>query len=146
MITAKLKQILIDSGCTLVLYEQDKLANLMTDQSKQYDLIGLVTQLNQLTLEVQANAIAEHYNPLVIELMQQVRLEDAADNNEVKLQYILDKCKEVIVRIIADAEFRHVVPLQVSKILETKYDANVIGWSMPLNLYYLHNETRIPCL
>jgi hypothetical protein len=146
MITAKLKQILIDSGCTLVLYEQDKLANLMTDQSKQYDLIGLVTQLNQLTLEVQANAIAEHYNPLVIELMQQVRLEDAADNNEIKLQFILDKCKEVIVRIIADGEFRHVVPLQVLKILETKYDANVIGWSMPLNLYYLHNETRIPCL
>jgi hypothetical protein len=27
MITAKLKQILTDSGCTLVLYEQDKLAN-----------------------------------------------------------------------------------------------------------------------
>ena len=93
MITATLKTILTASGCTLVLYEQAQLANLYTDQSDQNDIIGLVTQLDSLVLEVKANAIAEHYNPLYIEISQQVKLEDAADNNEVKLQALMDICK-----------------------------------------------------
>jgi hypothetical protein len=146
MITAKLKQILTDSGCTFVLYESDKIANLFTDQAKQYEVIGLILQINELDLEVKANAIHEHYNPLYIEILQQVRLEDQADNNETKLQMLLDKCKEVILRIINDAEFKTILPVHPSKVLETKYDANVIGWSMPFNLYYLKNENKNPCL
>jgi len=146
MITVKLKTILTDSGCTFVLYEQDKLANLYVDRAHPIDVIGLIVQQNDVTLEVKANAIAEHYNPLYIEILQQVRLEDKAENNEVQFQELLDICKEVIVRIIADAEFRHLDAFTATKILESKYDANVIGWSMPLNLYYLHNETREPCL
>lgn len=146
MITAKLKQILTDSGCTLVLYEQDKLANLKTDQSKQYNIIGLILQLNTIRLEIKANAIPERYPNLIIEVMQQVRLEDDADNNEVQFQELLDRCKEIIVRLIHDAEFKTIQPIELTKILESKYDANVIGWSMPLDLYYLHNENRDPCL
>jgi len=146
MITSILKQILTDSGCTLVLYEQDKLANLYADQSNQLDIIGLVTQLNSMVLEVKANAIMEHYNPLYIEVSQQVRLEDAADNNEVKLQALLETCKQIIVRIIATATFKTVKSIPIEKILETKYDANVIGWIMNFDLTYLGNETREPCL
>jgi hypothetical protein len=146
MITAKLKTILTSSGCTLVIYEQDKLANLYTDQSNQIDIVGVIMQVNDLTLEVKANAILEHYNPLTIDVIRQVRLEDAADNNEVRLQELLDICKEIIVRLIADAEFKTLLPVTVLKVLETKYDANVIGWSMPLNLTYLKNENRNPCL
>jgi hypothetical protein len=146
MITAKLKTILTSSGCTLVIYEQDKLANLYTDQSNQIDIVGVIMQVNDLTLEVKANAILEHYNPLTIDVISQVRLEDAADNNEVRLQELLDICKEIIVRLIADAEFKTLLPVTVLKVLETKYDANVIGWSMPLNLTYLKNENRNPCL
>jgi hypothetical protein len=146
MITAKLKTILTASGCTLVIYEQDKLANLYTDQSNQFDIVGVIMQLNEVTLEVKANAILEHYNPLTIDVISQVRLEDAADNNEVRLQELLDICKEIIVRLIADAEFKTLLPVTVLKVLETKYDANVIGWSMPLNLTYLKNENRNPCL
>jgi len=146
MITVKLKTILTDSGCTFVLYEQAQLANLYVDRAHPIDIVGLILQQNDVTLEVKANAIAEHYNPLYIEILQQVRLEDKAENNEVQFQELLDICKEVIVRIIADAEFRHLDAFMATKILETKYDANVIGWSMPLNLYYLHNETREPCL
>ena len=146
MVTAKLKTILTASGCTLVLYEQDRLANFYTDQSNQNDIIGLITQLNSMTLEVRANAIHEHYAPLYIEVSQQVKLEDAADNNEIKLQALLNICKQIIVRIIADAEFKSLKPVPVEKILETKYDANVIGWVMTLDLYYLLNEIREPCL
>jgi hypothetical protein len=146
MVTDKLKAILTASGCTLVLYESDKLANILTDQSDQDDVIGLILQINEVDLEVKANAIPEHYNPLVIEILQQVNLEDTADNNEVRLQALLNMCKEIIVRIIADAEFKTITPMHLTKIQETKYDANVIGWSMPFDLYYLHNEIREPCL
>jgi len=146
MVTAKLKQILIDSGCTLVIYEQDKLANLKTDRSDQFDIVGLIIEPNDIQLEVKANAIHEHYNPLTIEVLQQVRLEDDADNNEVQLQALLDLCKQIIVRLIALAEFKTLTPVTVNKIPESKYDANMIGWSIPLNLYYLLNETRKPCL
>jgi hypothetical protein len=146
MITAKLKQILTDSSCTLVLYEQAQLANLKTDRSDQFDTIGLILQLDRIKLEVKANAILEHYSELTIEVLQQVRLEDHADLNEVRFQTTLDVCKEIIIRLIADAEFKTILPVNLTKILENKYDANVIGWSMSLDLTYLKNENRNPCL
>ena len=146
MVTATLKQILADSGCTLVLYDQQQIVNLFTDRSDQFDTVGIIIQPDIITLEVRANAIAEHYNPLIIELVKQVRLEDKAELNETKLQECLDTCKEIIVRLIALAEFKTITPVNVIRILENKYDANVIGWSMALNLYYLKNETRNPCL
>ena len=146
MVTNKIKSILTAAGCTLVLYEQDKLANLYVDRAHQFDVVGLILQQNDLTLEVKANAIAEHYNPLYIEVLQQVRLEDKAERNEVQFQELLDICKNIINRLIATGEFRHLDAFTATKILETKYDANCIGWSMPLNLYYLNNENRQPCI
>lgn len=146
MITSKLKQILTDSGCTLVIYEQDRLANLYTDQSDQFDTVGVILQLNSMRLEVKANAIVEHYPNLTIEIIQQVRLEDRADNNETSFQALLEVCKQIIVRLIADAEFKTITPVDVVKILETKYDANVIGWAMSLDLTYLKNENKNPCI
>lgn len=146
MITDKIKQILIDSGCTLVIYEQQQLANLYTDRSNQVDIVGVIMRPTEVILEVKANAIHEHYNPLTIEILQQVRLEEEADLNEAQLQDLLNIAKQVIVRLIAAAEYKTVVPVVASRIFENKYDANVIGWSIPLNLYYLLNETRNPCL
>lgn len=146
MITAKLKTILTDSGCTLVIYEQDQLANIPINNSKPADIIGVIKQINDITLEIRANAIHEHYNPLTIEIMQQVRLEDAADNNEIKLQTLLNICKEIILRIINDAAFKTIRPVKAVKILERRYDANVTGWALPIDLYYLFNEIKDPCL
>ena len=145
MIASTLKDVLTDSGCTYVLYESDKLANLVTDEGTQDDIIGLIIQPNSVNLVVRANAILEQYPPYYIEVMKQVRLEDAADNNEIVLQELLDICKQIIVRLIDLQVFRTIMPLRVDKILENKYDANVIGWSMPLDLTYLLNENRIPC-
>src|SRR5665647_1328727 len=104
MVTSKLKTILASSGCTLVLYESDKIANLKVDQSNQNDIIGLIIQPNEILLEVKANAIIEHYPPIVIEVIQQVELEGAADSNEVKLQTLLEVCKDIIVRLIYDSQ------------------------------------------
>jgi hypothetical protein len=145
MIASTLKDVLTDSGCTYVLYESDKLANLVTDEGTQDDIIGLIIQPNSVNLVVRANAILEQYPPYYIEVMKQVRLEDAADNNEIVLQELLDICKQIIVRLIDLQLFRTIMSLRVDKILENKYDANVIGWSMPLDLTYLLNENREPC-
>lgn len=145
MIASTLKTILTESGCTYVLYESDKLANLVTDEGTQDDIIGLIIQPNSVNLVVRANAIMEQYPPYYIEIMKQVRLEDTADNNEVVLQQLLDICKEIIIRLIGLGLFKTIMPLTVTKILENKYDANVIGWSMPLELTRLLNENREPC-
>lgn len=146
MITSTLKQVLTDAGCALVIYESDRIANLKTDKSNQLDIVGLIIQPNEITLEVKANAIIEHFNTLFVEVFQQVELEDAADINEAKLQECLDVCKQIIVRLIATGQFKHITSVTLMKIQETKYDANVIGWSMPLNLYWYKNENREPCI
>jgi hypothetical protein len=146
VITTLLKQILVDSGCSLVLYESSQLANLLTDQSNQTDKIGLILQLDSVILETKANALPEHYPNLTIEILEQVRLEDTADSNEIAFQECLDTCKEIITRLIASGQVKHFVSPTLTKILEPKYDANVIGWSMPLDLYYLFNEGKDPCL
>ena len=142
MITAKLQLILTNAGCTTVLYESDKLANILMDSAKREEIIGMILQPNTVQLNVKANAIQEHYPPVVIEIMQQVKLEDSAENNEVKLTALLNICKEVILGLIASGDYKKIQPIEVTKIIESRYDANVIGWSMPLDLYYLLNENK----
>jgi hypothetical protein len=145
MITQKLKTILKLSGCTLVLYESDKIANVLTDRSDQNDIVGLIIQPNDLTLEIKANAILEHYNPVLIEVFSQVRLEDLAENNEQKLEDLLAVVKKIVLYLIKEGIFKKLNTFQITKIQETKYDANVIGWSMPFDLTYLENASKDPC-
>ena len=146
MITTILKDILTASGCTLVIYEQARLANLYTDQSDQDSIIGVIAQLDSMILENKANAIMEHYNPLYIEVSKQVAMQDQADNNEVVFQALLEICKQIVVRIIGEATFKIGSPITASKIPESKYDANVLGWILALDIKYLNNENRTPCL
>jgi hypothetical protein len=147
MITSKLNPILISAGCDHVFYESDKLMNTITDQSLAGDIYGLIIEPNELTLEVKANAILEHYPPYIIEILQQSnRVEDTAVNNELILNNLLAVCKKIILYLIDTAEYKQIKPLTVTKIIETKYDANLIGWSMPLDLVYLFNENKDPCI
>jgi spore maturation protein CgeB len=143
---------LIAAGCEEVFYEADKLANVKMDESHQVKIIALILQPNQITLNVKANAIQEQYLPESIEILQQVRLEDNAMNNEVILNNLCEMCKKFIYKIIEfsqdstmDATFAKITSMTIYKVIENKYDANVIGWSMPLNLIYLFNETKPFC-
>jgi hypothetical protein len=145
MIASNLKTIVTQAGCTLVVYESDKIANLKLDVSNQNDIIGLIIQPNEVKLKVLANAIMEHYPLFYIEVIQQVRLEDAADTNEYKLSYLLNVCKKIILYLIYSGDYKQIKPMTVAKIQENKYDANVIGWSMPLDLVLLKNESKDPC-
>jgi len=140
MITSKLKTALDTAGCTLILYESDKLANLLTDQSHSHDIIGLIIQPNSVTLEIKANAIIEHYKLEHVEILKQVRLEDPAETNEAVLEALLLICKKFITQIILSGDFKKIITLELTKVIETRYDANVIGWSIPMDLFYLYNE------
>lgn len=145
MITPIIRQILIDSGCTMVVYESENLSNIHMDRSDQADIIGHVIQPDQMTLEVKANSILEHYAPYYIEVMQQVKSEDTADNNELILEAMKEICKQVIVRVIMLSEFKSLTSTTLTKITERRYDANVLGWRMPMDLTFLKNETKYPC-
>jgi len=145
MINDTIKTILTDSGCDLVIYSGDRQANLYADRSNQDSIIGIVMQPNQITLEVKANAIMERYPYTTIEILKQVRLEDNADNNEATLQLLLDICKEVITRFIVSELVDKVRSVTATKVQENRYDANVIGWSISINLLRLLNEDKDPC-
>lgn len=157
MIRTKLTPILTASGCTHIMYEAKQLTNIIADESLQAEIIGLILEPDNITLEVKANAIMEHFPPVVVEVLKQVRLEDKATNNEVLMDDLLIVCKKIVLNIIGASQnkapfagldicFKKIVPISVTKVLETKYDANMIGWSMPLDLTYLHNENKDPCL
>jgi hypothetical protein len=142
MITATLKNSLELAGCTLIFYESSQLANLLTDQSREDDIIGLVLQPVDIYLEVKANAILEHYPPIRVEILKQVRLEDSAENNEETLEDLLTISKAFIKNLIATGLFKKITSLTASKIMENKYDANIIGWGLPLDLQLIENT---PC-
>ena len=136
-----LQALLINSGCTLVLYETDNLSNVRTDESNAADIIGLVVQPNQMVLQVKANAITER-PILTVEILQQVRPEDLTYNNENILQDLLETCKTFIYKAIDAGIFHKITNVTLSKVLESKYDANVIGWSIPIDWILIENENH----
>ena len=146
MITETLKQVISDSGCTIVIYEQRQIVNLRTDIGVSTDVIGVIVQPDNGILEVHANSIQEHWNPLYIEVLKQINsIEEPADDHEAMLQTLLDICKQIITRLIMTTEFKKIGSPRIDKIVESKYDANLIGRVMTLALYYLENRVNVPC-
>jgi hypothetical protein len=139
MITSKLKTALSAAGCTLVLYESDTLSTIITDQIKQNDIVGLVIQPNSITFEVKGNGVHEHYPPVTVEIFRQVRPEDTAEHNESILETVIVVVKAFIVKLIESGDFKKITSFQAQKIKESRYDANVIGLSLPLDLFLLEN-------
>jgi len=140
MITSKLKTALTAAGCTLVLYEAKELAGVITDQSKQNDLIGLILQPTSIRFELKGNGIHEHYPPVTVEIMKQVKPEDTAENNEATLNLIISAVKAFVTSLISTGDFKKITSFEADKILESRYDANVIGLSIPLDLFLIENK------
>ena len=138
-----LEALLINAGCTLVLYETDNLSNIRTDESKPADIIGLVVQPNQMSLQVKANAITER-PILTVEILQQVRPEDLVYHNEHILENLLEVVKLFIYKAIDAGIFHKILDITLDKVTERKYDANVIGWSIPLTWILIENEDHCP--
>lgn len=142
MIIQKLKTALTAAGCTLVLYESKELAGVITDRTLQTDIVGLILEPSSVNLEVKGNGVHEHYPPVTIEIMKQAPIEDTAENNQTALESLLSVCKVFITTLIASGDFKKITSINATKILENRYDANLIGWSIPLDLYYLENKNN----
>lgn len=142
MITTALKTALTSAGCNQVLYESDKLAGIITDQSTQNSIVGLIIQPNTVKLEVKGNGVHEHYPPIQIEIMKQVKPEDTAEHNEATFADLLEICKAFIQTLITSGDFKKITSIEAVKIQENRYDANVIGWILPIDLYCLENKNN----
>ena len=136
-----LESLLMNSGCTLVFNETANLSNIRTDESDSTDIIGLVVRPEDVVLQVKANNITER-PVLSVEILQQVRPEDLAYHNEVIMENLLDVVKMFVYKAIEAAIFLKIGDVTVTKVRETKYDANVIGWSIPINWVLIKNDTH----
>jgi hypothetical protein len=136
-----IEALLINSGCTLVVYETDNLSNIRTDESNATDIVGVIVQPNEVLLQVKANAITER-PILTVEILQQVRPEDLVYNNEHTLQDLLEIVKVFIYKAIAAQIFQKITDVTITKVKESKYDANLIGWSIPINWVLITNEDK----
>lgn len=142
MIITDLKAALTTAGCTAVLYESKELAGIITDRSLQTDIVGLILEPTSVRLETKGNGVQEHYPPVTIEIMKQAPLEETAENNQAALESLLVVCKAFILALIATGKYKKINSVDATRILESRYDANLIGWSLPMDLYYLENKTN----
>jgi hypothetical protein len=142
MITSTIKTLLTTAGCTKVIYEAKEIANLRTDESGPADIIGLAIQPDTINLNIKGNGIQEEYIPYRVEIMQQVNLEDSADNNEEKYTYLFQIAERFVLLLIGSEIFQKMDTIPATKIPETKYDTNPIGWSLELTLKPLENQLK----
>ena len=128
------------AGCTVTYYENDQLANVKLDQLSPDDVCGMVIEPQTLTFEVRGNGVTEHYPPIIVEIVKQVRPEDTADNNYATLSSLTTVAKAFVFALIRSGDFKKIRSITATKITERKYDANVIGWSLPIDLQPITNS------
>jgi hypothetical protein len=142
MIRTIINTALTAAGCTKILYESDKLAGITTDDIAPGEIVGFVIEPNNVTIAVKGNGTSRTYAPHYIEILGQVKPEDLAENNETLLESLLDVAEAVVYRLVLSGSFKKIADIQAIKILESKYDANVTGWSLPITLNYLENKAN----
>jgi len=140
MITDHLMTLLTAAGCGQVVYESTQLANVLADTAQQGVTLGIVLEPDTLTLTTKGNGVVEKYPPTVVELLKQVKPEDTAENNKAVLDELLTLAKQFIYRIIKSGVYAKVGDVTATKVNESRYDANVIGWALQLNLTPLTNQ------
>jgi hypothetical protein len=133
-----LKTALLAAGCTKAEYEAAALANITADVITPADTMGLVIEPQGLTLDVQGNGVHENYQ-LTVEIFRQCAPETAADDNDPALRELLTLAKTFIHNLIRSGAYQKLPSVPVTKITERRYDANVVGWSLLLNLRPLDN-------
>ena len=130
------------AGCTVTYYENDQLANVKLDALAPDDVCGMVIEPQTLTFEVRGNGVTEHYPPIIVEIIKQVKPEDTADNNYATLTSLTAVAKAFVYALIDGGNFKKIGSIPATKITERKYDANVIGWSLALNIQPIENNLK----
>jgi hypothetical protein len=95
-----------------------------------------------MLFEPKGNGIHHHYPPITVEIFKQVKPEDTAENNEVTLSSVTEICDKFINALIKTQSFRKITSINATKIQESRYDANVLGWALPLDLFAIENKTN----
>jgi hypothetical protein len=137
-----LKSTLTASGCSLVIYESDQLANITADQSHADDIIGLIVEPNSMTLNTDGNGVTKQFPATTVEIMKMVRPEDAAENNRATLESLAEIARYFAFGLINSGLYHKIPTITANKITENKYDANVIGWSLSIQLRPLANQNN----
>jgi hypothetical protein len=139
-----LKSTLTAAGCTLVIYENDQIANIQLDQSKPDDIIGVIIEPSTITFETTGNGVNELFPPLYVEILKQSQPEASAETNRVTLDALRVVCRGFIHSLIRSGLYKKIPNVPAVKINERKYDANVIGWQLSLTLRPIDN--RVNCI
>jgi hypothetical protein len=129
-----IKAALAAAGCTYVLYESEQQANNQLDITSPEHVIGLLLESNTMTLRTGGNTVRRAYPLTFVQVLQQVPAEASADSNQARL----DRCAFVagafVNALIAGGQFRKIPNVTASKVNESRYDANCIGWQLALDL------------
>ena len=133
-----LKTALLAAGCTKAEYEAAALANITADAITPADTMGIVIEPQGLTLDVQGNGVHENHQ-LTVEVFRQCAPESTADSNDAILRDLLTLCKTFIHNLVRSQLYQKLPSVPVTKITERRYDANVVGWSLLLNLRPIDN-------
>lgn len=134
-----LKTQLTAAGCTQVFYENEQLANVITDQINQGAIVGMIIEPSAATFEVKGNGVSPRFPPVIVEIMQQVKPEDTAEHNRTAFEDLTAIASKFVYLLVRSAEFAKITDVPATKITENRYDANVIGWRLSLNLKYIDN-------
>jgi hypothetical protein len=139
MIIDTLKTYLTTAGCSQVFYENEQLANVITDQIAQGNTVGLIIEPSTVTLEVKGNGVTPRYPPITVEILHQVKPEDTGEHNRATLEALLAVAGTFVHLLVRSGLFAKITDIPALKVNENRYDANVIGWSMALNLKEVTN-------
>jgi len=135
-----LKTTLTAAGCSLVIYENDQIANVQLDQSKPDDIVGIVIEPSTITFQTTGNGVNELFPPLYVEILKQCQPESSAESNRAILDALRATCRDFIHRLIRSGLYQKIPNVPAVKINERKYDANLIGWQLSLSLKPIENK------
>lgn len=139
MITT-IKTLLAAAGCTFVAYENDQMVNVTIEPSTVDDIIGVVVEQSRVTFKTASNGVRSTNPTIIIEILKKIGAEQTAEQNLTALEQTKNVAEEFIHGVIMSGYFKRVTDVEGIKIIERKYDANVIGWSLAMPLTLIENR------
>lgn len=127
-------------GCDRIIYEAEGLANLKADQIKPDELVGVIIQPDEVVLEARANSVFVRQSILRVQILKQTDPVSLSEKSHDILVETLERCKQFINALIETGEFKKITSIPARKVMETSYDANMIGWMMMIDMTRLLND------
>jgi hypothetical protein len=97
-------------------------------------------EANTMTLKTGGNGINKVFPLTYVEILKQVKPEDTAENNKATLDALADVASAFVLALIRSGLYQKIPDVIATKVTERRYDANVLGWSLPINLQPITNK------